>query len=148
MLIRPAAALQFALALFFALTLAGCTTKRGEAVVLAKEHIDAAEPQASVTPEKSNDPAKKEEPQVREMTEEEVAASDALMKKVRGTSKDPRASSEEQWRIEAQMISNGRRLTIQTDRAHYEKLKPGDRIKVRYSEGNYTGTAWSADIDD
>jgi hypothetical protein len=148
MLIRPATALQFVLALLLVLTFSGCTTKRGEAVVLEKEHIDAAEPRPSVTPEKSNDPAKKEEPEVREMTDEEMAASDALMRKVRGTSKDPRAISEEQWRLEVQMVSNGRRLTIRTDRAHYDKLKPGDHIKVRYSEGNYTGTAWFADIDD
>jgi hypothetical protein len=146
MLIRPAAAAQSAFAILLVLAFSGCTTKRGEAVVLEKEHIDAAEPQPSVTPFK--DPTKKEEPEVREMSEEEVAASDALMKKVRGTSKDPRAINEEQWRIEAQMVSNGRRLTIQTDRAHYEKIKVGDRIKVRYSEGNYTGTAWSADIDE
>jgi hypothetical protein len=148
MLIRPATALQFALAVSFAFAFSSCTTKRGEAVVLEKEHIDAAEPQPSVTPDKSSDSAKKEEPEVREMTDEEMAASDALMKKVRGTSKDPRAIKEEQWRLEVRMISSGRRLTIQTDRVHYENLKQGDRIKVRYTEGNYTGTAWSADIDD
>jgi hypothetical protein len=140
MLIRPAAAAQSAFLILLVLAFSGCTTKRGEAVVLEKEHIDAAAPKPSIPPEKSKDPTKKEEPEVREMTEEEVAASDALMKKVRGTSKDPR--------IEAQMVSNGRRLTIQTDRAHYEKIKVGDRIKVRFSEGNYTGTAWSADIDE
>jgi hypothetical protein len=148
MLIRPAAAAQSAFLILLVLAFSGCTTKRGEAVVLEKEHIDAAAPKPSIPPEKSKDPTKKEEPEVREMTEEEVAASDALMKKVRGTSKDPRAINEEQWRIEAQMVSNGRRLTIQTDRAHYEKIKVGDRIKVRFSEGNYTGTAWSADIDE
>jgi len=148
MLIRHAAALQSGLALCLLLTFSGCTTKRGEAVVLEKEHIDVAEPRPSVTPEKSNESAKKEEPEYREMTDEEVAASDRRMKEVRGTSKDPRATTVEQWRLEVQMTSNGRRLTVQTDRAHYEKLKPGDRIKVRYREGNYTGTAWSADIDD
>ncbi len=148
MRIRPVPALQFALAILLVVTLSGCTTKRGEAVILEKEHIDAAELQPSVTPDKSNNSAKKEEPEVRELTDEEAAASDRRMREVRGTAKDPRAISEEQWRLEVQIVSNGRRLTIQTDRAHYEKLKPGDRIKVRYSEGNYTGTAWSADIDE
>ena len=41
-----------------------------------------------------------------------------------------------------------RRFNIPTDRAHYDKVKIGDRINVKYREGKYTGTVWGAKIED
>jgi hypothetical protein len=71
-----------------------------------------------------------------------------MKKEVRGTSKDPRATRDEQWRVKGRMVDGGRRFYIRTDRPRYEKLKAADRVKMRYSEGKYTGAVWSAEIVD
>lgn len=123
-----------------------CTKKTGQAIVVEKEHIDARELNPSPTPA---DEQPKEEPGYREMAPDEIDADGIVMKKnVRGTSKDPRASTDEQWRVTVEMVEVSRRFVVRTDRAHYERLKKGDRVKVRYSEGNYTGTVWDADFVD
>ena len=81
-------------------------------------------------------------------TDEIVVDTFVMKKKVRGTSKDPRAyPGLEQWRVKVRIV-RGRRNYCARDRAQYEKLKIGDRVKVRYKEGNYTGTIWSAEIVD
>jgi hypothetical protein len=126
--------------------LAGCAKKRGEALVVAKEHIDVAEIKPSPSPSAS---PVNEEPVIREMMPDEIDVDGVVMKKdVRGTSKDPRAGSEEKWLLKVEMVAVGRSFNIYTDRAHYEKVKVGDRIKVRYSEGKYTGTVWGSEIED
>ena len=51
-------------------------------------------------------------------------------------------------RVTVEMVNVSRRFVVHTDRAHYDKLKKGDRVKVKYSEGNYTGTVWGADFVD
>jgi hypothetical protein len=129
-------------------SLTSCSKKTGAAVVVAKEHIDAREPNADSSPSPSKETAK-EESGIREMAPDEIDADGFVMKKkARGTSKDPRASTEEQWRVTVEMTGNGRRLVVRTDRKHYEMLKKDDRVKVKYSEGNYTGTVWSAEFVD
>jgi hypothetical protein len=131
---------------FLALSLAGCWKKRGEAVVVAKEHIDVAEIKPSPSPGSS---PINEEPVIREMAADEIEVDGVVMKKeVRGTSKDPRARSEEKWLLKVEMVEGSQRFNINTDRAHYDKVKVGDRIKVRYSEGKYTGTVWGSEIED
>lgn len=65
---------------------------------------------------------------------------------VRGTSRDPRAASDEQWIVKVRLVEGGRQFNVQADKRQWEKLKPGDRIKVAYSEGKYTGTVWGAEI--
>jgi antitoxin (DNA-binding transcriptional repressor) of toxin-antitoxin stability system len=137
---------RLAIAFFLALSLASCWKKRGEAVVVAKEHIDVAQITPSRSPGAS--PAN-EEPVYREMAPDEIDVDGIVMKKeVRGTSKDPRAGSEEKWLIKVEMVGVSRSFNIYTDRAHYDKVKVGDRIKVRYSEGKYTGTVWGSEIED
>ena len=139
--------LRLALVLFFALGLGACAKKSAVAIVLEKEHIDAGEPRVSPTPEK--EPSAMEEPSYREMAPDEIDVDGIVMKKeVRGTSKDPRASDHEQWRVTVELVEVGRRFFVPTDRAHYEKLKKGDRVKVKYSEGKYTGTVWAAEFVD
>ena len=147
MLLRSGfAPLRLGVAFFVALSLAGCWKKRGEAIVVAKEHIDVAEIKPSPSPGSS--PVNKE-PEYREMTPDEIDVDGIVMKKeVRGTSKDPRAGSEEKWLVKVEMVEVSRRFSIYTDRAHYDKVKVGDRIKVRYSEGKYTGTIWGSEIED
>jgi hypothetical protein len=126
--------------------LAGCAKKRGEAIVVAKEHIDVAEIKPSPSPGAS---PVNEEPVIREMASDEIDVDGVVMKKnVRGTSKDPRAGSEEKWLLRVEMVEVSRSFNIYTDRARYDKLKVGDRIKVRYSEGKYTGTVWGSEIED
>jgi hypothetical protein len=154
----------FATALVVMLSLAGCYKKSGEAVVLEKEHIAAREatptPKAessassseateSVTePVPGLDESTSSEKIVTESREDEVDVDGYVMKKdVRGTSNDPRAMDHEQWIVKIQMIADLRRLDVQTDQPRWEKVKIGDRIKVTYRQGKYTGTVWNADID-
>lgn len=138
----------------------GCWKKSGQAVVLDKEHIAAAEitPTPSPTAEQSASPkaptpapdelASQEEVPLRELAEDEIAVDTYVMKKdVRGTSRDPRASSDEQWIVNVQMIEDLRQIKVRTDQRHYDRLKVGDRVKVSYRQGKYTGTVWSAEIE-
>jgi hypothetical protein len=70
-----------------------------------------------------------------------------MKKDARGTSRDPRAMSDEQWLVSVEMVSDLRRFDIHTDKAHWERVKVGDRISVSYRQGKYTGTVWSAEIE-
>jgi hypothetical protein len=141
---------------------AGCWKKSGEAIVEEKEHIDAAptrtpEPAATTAAEVAVQPVAtpqespaSEEHVRRELAPDEIVVDSYVMKKdVRGTSKDPRAyPGHEQWRINVRMIEGGRGFTVRATKAQFERLKIGDRVKVRYREGKYTGTVWSAEIVD
>jgi hypothetical protein len=146
---------RIACAVIAAVSITACTKKGGDAVVLEKEHIDAADrfPSATPSPQAAEQTTPgataTSEPVERELAAGEIVVEAFVMKKeVRGTKKDPRASSAEQWRVTVQMVDGGRRFVVRTDRAHYEKANPGNRIKVRYKEGNYTGTIWDAEILD
>ena len=129
----------------------------------AKEYIAAGEERETATPTPSPDPAatssapadpeeskRIEDSETRSLADDEVVVDGYVMKKdVQGTSKDPRAHPGlEQWRVNVRMIEGGRNFTVRAKRAQYERLKAGDRVKVRYSEGNYSGTVWSAEIVD
>ena len=140
------------------LSFAGCSKKSGKAVVLEKEHIAAREITPTPTAQQSASPseptpcpgelASQEEEKPRELAEDEIAVDTYVMKKdARGTSRDPRATSDEQWIVRVQMIADLRRIKVQTDKAHWDKVKIGDRINVSYRQGNYTGTVWAAEIE-
>lgn len=125
--------------------LSGCEKNRGEAVVLAKEHIDAALPTAE-TPNVQS--ATTPEAELRPMADDEIGVDGYVMKpEVRGTSRDPRALSHEQWIVKVQVLDNGRTFQVPADQAKWEKLRENDRIKVRYRTGKYTGTVWAAEIE-
>jgi hypothetical protein len=136
----------------------GCTKKVGDAVLLEKEHIDAAaEPSSTPTPVTTSSeiavappsPTASTERIQTELAPDEIVVDTYVMKKnVRGTSKDPRASSQEKWLMKVEMIQDRRRFTILADRAHFLKYKAGDRVRIRYKEGNYTGTVWDSEIED
>ena len=148
----------FAAAVFAALIAGGCTRNVGDAIVLEKEHIDAAEPSPTPTPgpSVSEIPATTQatasatpETFQEELAPDEIAVDTYVMKKnVRGTGKDPRAQTHEQWLIRVEMVKDLLRFTIHSDRAHFLKVKKGDRVRVSYKQGDYTGTVWSARIDD
>ena len=123
----------------------GCEKKSGEAVVPAKEHMDAALSTAE-TPNAQSVPSPNE--QLRPMRDDETAVDGYVMKpEERGTSRDPRALSHEQWLVKVRMLDNGRTFQVPADQAKWEKLRENDRIKVRYRTGKYTGTVWAAEIE-
>ena len=124
--------------------LVSCDKKSGEAVVLAKEHIAAALP-AAETPNAQS--AASPDGQLRPMANDEIAVDGYVMKpEVRGTSRDPRALSNEQWLVKVRMLDNGRTFQIQADQAQWQKLRENDRVKISYHVGTYTGTVWGAEI--
>ena len=123
----------------------GCEKKSGEAVVLAKEHIDAALPTAE-TPNAQSAPSPDE--QLRPMRDDETAVDGYVMKpEVRGTSRDPRALSHEQWIVKVRMLDNGRTFQVPAAQTKWEKLRENDRVKVRYRTGKYTGAVWAVEIE-
>ena len=127
------------------IAITGCERNSGEAVVLSKEHIDAAPPNAE-TPKAQSDPSPAVE--IRPMADDEIAVDGYAMKpEVRGTSRDPRALSHEQWIVKVRMLDNSRTFQVPADQAKWEKLRENDRVKVRYRTGKYTGTVWAAEIE-
>jgi len=127
------------------LLVAGCQKNEAEAVVQSKEHIAAAEAKPSETPAQASDevtPAP-----VREMAPDEIAVDGVVMKaRDRGSSRDPRAFQDEQWLVKVRVTSGGRTFNVPAEKRQFEKLKEGDRVRVRYSVGKYTDTVWGAEI--
>ena len=135
----------FAIPLCLITALVGCEKQRGEAVVLTKEHIDAAL-LTEGTPNAKSEPSSNA--QIRAMADDEITVDGYVMKTgVRGTSRDPRALSHEQWIVKVRMLDNGRTIQVPADQAQWEKLRENDRVKVRYRRGKYTGTVWAAEIE-
>ena len=140
------------------LSFAGCWKKSGKAVVLEKEHIAAREIPPTPAAQQSASPseptpspgqlASEEEYKPRVLAEDEIVVDTCVMKKdVRGTSRDPRAMRDEQWIVKVQMIDDLRQFNVLTDQPHFDNVRVGDRIKVSYRQGKYTGTVWAAEID-
>lgn len=145
---RPPFFLGFIAGLAVVLSFAGCEKKSGEAVVLEKEHIAAMETppknEQTASPTKS---ATNDDAQVTKMGKNDITVDQYVMdKNVRGTSQDPRAGSNEQWLVKVRMIDGGRQFNVQADQARFEKLKEGDRVKVSYRIGKYTGTVWDSEV--
>ena len=140
--------LRIVLGLLLIVSFAGCERRNGEAIVLTKEHIAAAPPTAAKQgAEHGSSPASGEQ-QIREIKHNEVTVDGYVMKpEVRGTSRDPRALKEEQWRVKVRMISDRRTFNVQADQSQFDKLKEGDQVQVRYHVGKYTGTVWGAELE-
>jgi hypothetical protein len=135
----------YVVAAFSMISFTGCDKRSGEAVVLAKEHIDAALP-TTATPTTESTPRPDKE--LRPMADDEIEVDGYVMKpETRGTSRDPRALTHEQWIVKVRMLSDGRKFQVPADQAKWEKLRENDRIKVKYRTGKYTGTVWAAEID-
>ena len=138
---------RLVLGLFVIVSVAGCERRSGEAIVLTKEYIAAAPPTPGKSAEEASSSASPEEG-IREIRDDEITVDGYVMKReVRGTSRDPRALQHEQWRVTVQTISDGRTFNLQTDQSHFDKLKEGDRIRVAYHVGKYTGTVWGAELE-
>jgi hypothetical protein len=163
MLLKPA---SLTASLLIIAGLAGCSKRSGEAIVVAKEYIAAGEERETPTPGQAPNPVETSaavsptpgadnvveyvETEAKPLAEDEVVVDGYVMKKdVQGTSKDPRAyPGLEQWRISVELVGGSRSFTLRAKQAQYQRLKIGDRVKVRYSEGNYTGTVWNSEIVD
>ena len=142
-------ALGFVAELIFVLGFAGCDKKSGEAVVLEKEHIAAKEIQdapSSETPSPSPDATPHYEERTLKPGEITVCPY-VMLAEDRGTGRDPRASSDEQWIVTVRVIRDGRQFNVQADQPRWEKLKAGDRVLVTYRVGKYTGTVWASEIE-
>ena len=138
---------RFTCALLLALVFTGCETKRGEAIVLEKEHIAAHEGDDSAATERET-PLDNVEAKERELAPDEIAVDAYVMKAAdRGTSRDPRALSNEQWLIRVRVVDDGREFNVHATRAQFEKLNLGDRVRVSYKVGKYTGTVWGSSIN-
>jgi hypothetical protein len=143
--VRKSIVPAFAVAvLLLMMCLVGCEKKSGEAVVLAKEHIAAAPPNPETpNPQSSAGPNE----QLRPIADDEITLDGYVMKpEVRGTSRDPRALQAEQWLVKVRMIADARTFNVPAEQKQFDKLKEGDRVKVRYRVGKYTNTVWSAEI--
>jgi hypothetical protein len=55
-------------------------------------------------------------------------------------------TSQEQWKIVVEMRGDLRKVNVLVKPEEWERLKAGDRVNVRYSQGKYTGTIWSSEI--
>lgn len=114
-------------------------------MVLAKEHIDAALP---TTKKPTTESTPNPDEQLRPMADDEIAVDGYVMNpEARGTSRDPRALTHEQWIVKVRMLDNSRTFQVPADQAKWEKLRENDRVKVRYRAGKYTGTVWAAEIE-
>ena len=144
--------LRFVIGLLAVLSLAGCEKLSGEAVVLAKEHIDARP--VTETPAAGQAASSKEavvaaagEEQLAALRGDEITVDGCVMKpEDRGTSRDPRAMSDEQWIVKVRMIRNGRQFNVLASRWQFDKLEEGDRVQVTYRVGKYTGTVWASEV--
>ena len=143
--------LRFVLGLVAIFCLTGCEKHIGQAIVLTKEHIAAAPPISETSPAAS--PASPNEistiaEELRPIGDDEITVDGYVMKpEVRGTSRDPRALKDEQWRVKVRMIYDRRTFNVQADQRQFDKLKEGDRVRVRYQVGKYTKTVWGAEIE-
>lgn len=123
-----------------------CQKQAGDAIVVSKEHIDAA-----ATPIPGETPITKESAtsgeEIRPISADEITVDGYVMKPaMRGTSHDPRALKDEQWRVTVRTIAEGRTFAVQVERPQFDNLKEGDRVHIRYRVGKYTGTVWSSEI--
>jgi hypothetical protein len=75
-----------------------------------------------------------------------VVGKEHIAAHVPGTDYKEREMDHEQWLVKVQM--EDRRVNdAPVEKEQWQSLKVGDRVRVRYSQGNYTGTVWAIDIE-
>ncbi|HEY4285419.1 MAG TPA: hypothetical protein VGM62_20350 [Chthoniobacterales bacterium] len=116
-----------------------------------REHIAARAVSPSVTPQPTEaepEPSPTEDVAT-DLAPDEIEVDGLVMKAaVRGTSDDPRARTDEQWRIKVETTNDGRVFNVQVEKNQFEKLRAGDRVQVTYHVGKYTGTIWGAELSE
>ena len=53
---------------------------------------------------------------------------------------------QKQWILKVRMRDGVRIIRVPVDLPEWEKAKVGDRVKVSYSQGKYTGTVWASEL--
>ena len=56
------------------------------------------------------------------------------------------AAQPDRWMVQVEMISDLRKVNVEVERPRWEAVKIGDRLKVSYSQGKYTGTIWGSEL--
>ena len=56
------------------------------------------------------------------------------------------AAQPDRWIVQVEMISDLRKVNVEVAAARWDALKVGDRLKVSYSQGKYTGTIWGSEL--
>ncbi|HEX8280103.1 MAG TPA: hypothetical protein VF551_01895 [Chthoniobacterales bacterium] len=126
-----------------AFVLSGCAKKSGEAIVIGKDYVPAIE-REEATPSASSpaaEDATSSASPIDESAETIVDTTDFI-----GPPIDSRATHREQWIVAVEMIEGGRKIDVRVDPGQFDALKEGDRVRVEYREGKYTGTVWSSSI--
>jgi hypothetical protein len=133
--------LLFVAGLAVILSFAGCEKKSGEAVILGKEFVPALK--IAEAPKEQTAVTQKERfPSLGKTTGEDDKAITQDQE-----IPNPRAAQHDQWIVDVQMISDRRQIGVRVEPPQFQKLKVGDRVKVTYRQGKYTGTVWDAEID-
>ena len=129
-----------------ALLFTGCHKVTGDAVVLGKEYIPVREVTPTPSPGESASPTPPGE-EVAELAEVEIIEEEPSGKDVRGTAADPRAIDREQWLVRVRMVGDSRLVEVPVEEPRWQRLKEGDRVRVTYRLGKYTGTVWAAKME-
>lgn len=74
-----------------------------------------------------------------------AALADQTVKDQKGTPHEQQTTPE-QWKIMVEMRADLRKVDLLVEPAEWQKLKVGDRVNVRYSQGKYTGTVWHSEL--
>lgn len=142
-------------ALTLALLLCGltsCWKKSGDGIVIAKDYVPALKTDASPNELSPSPSPERPELDARLLPPSPTPAddrddTDESADDEATPPQDPRAVDHEQWIATVQMLRDRRLVEVRMDRARWEKIKVGDQVHVRYREGKYTGTIWSAEMD-
>ncbi len=65
---------------------------------------------------------------------------------VEGTEWKEREMDHEQWLVTVEFEAGGRKTDAPVDKSQWDALKNGDRVRVNYSEGQYSHTIWGIDL--
>lgn len=74
-----------------------------------------------------------------------VVGKEHIAAHVEGTGYKEREMDHEQWLVKIQ-IENGPKANAPVEQDQWISLKVGDRVRAKYSQGDYTGTIWAIDI--
>jgi hypothetical protein len=139
------ACLVFLSGLGMLLGVGGCEKKSGDAVVVGKEYIPAL-----ILPETPGPTEKNPAESMASSRQVEPGAmsheGDYLQLDENVVLPNPRATHNEQWIVDVEMVAGGRKIAVRVDQPRFEKLSIGDRVKVVYRVGKYTNTVWDSKI--
>ena len=75
-----------------------------------------------------------------------VMAKQHIPAHVAGTEYKEREMDHEQWLVTVEM-EDRQTKDAPVEKEQYDALKVGDRVRAKYSQGNYTHTIWAIDIE-